>query len=99
MSRLTKRYKNGNITLDAAQFPPIDQTALDSEIMNSEPIRSAVKRLAELEEKQIPQKLTEHEDEFECSACGELWNYYDNDTERFDYCPHCGQRLGSTDNE
>ena len=35
----------------------------------------------------------EHEDECECPACGETWNYCDNDTERFDCCPKCGARL------
>lgn len=49
MKRLTKRYPNGNVTLDAAQFE-IDQNTLDSEIKNSEPIAAAVKRLAEFED-------------------------------------------------
>lgn len=30
MSRLTKVYPNGFITLDASKFPPIDQNALHS---------------------------------------------------------------------
>lgn len=58
MSRLTKIYPNGNVTIDAAQFG-IDQNTLDSEIRNSKPIKAAVERLAELEnaeEKQIPKK-------------------------------------------
>lgn len=25
-----------------------------------------------------------------CSVCKEPFNIIDNDTERFDYCPHCG---------
>lgn len=50
MTRLTKAYPNGFVTLDASQFPPIDQTVLDSEIRNSEPIRAAVERLAEYED-------------------------------------------------
>ena len=50
MNRLTKQYGNGNWTLDASKFPPIDQTVLDSEIRNSEPIRAAVERLAEYED-------------------------------------------------
>jgi Lar family restriction alleviation protein len=32
----------------------------------------------------------EHEDEMECPQCGYFWNYCDNDTERFNYCPNCG---------
>ena len=35
----------------------------------------------------------EHDDECECPVCGEMWNYCDNDTERFDFCPKCGARL------
>lgn len=50
MDRYTKQYSNGNWTLDASQFPPIDQTVLDSEIRNSEPVRAAVERLAEYED-------------------------------------------------
>lgn len=50
MNRLTKSYPNGFVTLDASQFPPIDQAVLDSEIRNSEPIRAAVERLAEYED-------------------------------------------------
>ena len=50
MNRLTKAYPNGFVTLDASKFPPIDQTVLDSEIRNSEPIRIAVERLAKYED-------------------------------------------------
>lgn len=32
----------------------------------------------------------EHEYEMECPQCGYFWNYCDNDTERFNYCPNCG---------
>ena len=32
----------------------------------------------------------EHEDEMECPQCGYFWNYCDNDTERFNFCPNCG---------
>ena len=28
-----------------------------------------------------------------CSVCGEAFNVMDNDTYRFDYCPHCGTRM------
>lgn len=49
MKRLTKRYPNGNVTLDAEQFG-IDQNTLDVEINSSEPIAAAVKRLAEFED-------------------------------------------------
>lgn len=50
MCRLTKRYKNGKVTIDAEIFPPVSQEAIDREVMNSEPVAEAVKRLAEYEE-------------------------------------------------
>ena len=28
-----------------------------------------------------------------CSICGETFNVLDNDTYRFNYCPHCGARM------
>jgi predicted amidophosphoribosyltransferase len=37
----------------------------------------------------------EHEDEMECPQCGYFWNYCDNDTERFNYCPNCGAKMES----
>ena len=51
MSRLTKVYKNGKVTIDAEQFPPITQEAIDREVFNSEPIRAAIERLAEYEDR------------------------------------------------
>lgn len=32
-----------------------------------------------------------------CSECGALWNYYDNDTRNFKYCPACGARMDGDD--
>lgn len=28
-----------------------------------------------------------------CSVCHSVWNFIDNDAERFDYCPACGARM------
>ncbi len=28
-----------------------------------------------------------------CSTCHSVWNFIDNDAERFDYCPACGARM------
>lgn len=28
-----------------------------------------------------------------CSICGVQWNYCDNDTETFNYCPYCGAKM------
>ena len=32
-------------------------------------------------------------DHIVCSVCEECFSILDNDTERFDYCPHCGARM------
>lgn len=28
-----------------------------------------------------------------CSVCGSEWSYFENETERFNYCPNCGARM------
>ena len=38
-------------------------------------------------------KRLEKEDYMFCSVCGHQWNYCDNDTQEFNYCPNCGARL------
>lgn len=48
MDRITKIYPNGKVTVNAAPSG-IDQTVVDTEINNSEPITAAIRRLAELE--------------------------------------------------
>lgn len=35
----------------------------------------------------------DNEDYMFCSICGIQWNYCDNDTETFNYCPNCGARM------
>lgn len=68
MSRLTKVYPNGNVTLDASQFPPMSQETIDGEIRNSIAFSEAVKRLAKYEDKEygkaqniVPPKLYNEE--------------------------------------
>lgn len=34
-----------------------------------------------------------------CSVCGEVFDILDNDTERFDYCPHCGADMRGGETE
>ena len=48
--RLTKRYKNGAVTIDAEIFG-VDQGVLDSEINSSKPVKAAVARLAKMEDR------------------------------------------------
>ena len=36
---LTKKYKNGFITLDAEKFSPVAQETIDREIRNFEPMK------------------------------------------------------------
>lgn len=49
MNRLTKRYLNGNVTLDPAGFIETQET-IDREIRNFAPAKKAVERLAEYED-------------------------------------------------
>ena len=45
-------------------------------------------------------RWVEHLDEMECSVCKRQWNYCDNDTNTFNFCPNCGAKMdGGADNE
>lgn len=35
----------------------------------------------------------EHLNEMECSVCKRQWNYCDNDTNTFNFCPNCGAKM------
>lgn len=48
---LTKKYKNGFITLDAEMFPSVAQETIDREIKNFEPMKKAIEKLYEYEQK------------------------------------------------
>ena len=41
----------------------------------------------------------EKDDECECPFCGKAWNYIDNCTETFNYCPHCGTKMDEVTEE
>ena len=49
MERLTKKYENGNVTLDAAAFMGTQET-IDREIQSCYPAKKAVERLEEYED-------------------------------------------------
>lgn len=49
MNRLTKRYSNGVVTLDADAFMETQET-IDREIQNCYPAKKAIERLAEYED-------------------------------------------------
>ena len=38
-------------------------------------------------------------DRITCSCCKEYWNFKDNDTETFNYCPACGAKMDGKDDE
>ena len=45
-------------------------------------------------------RWVEHLDEMECSVCKRQWNYCDNDTNTFNFCPNCGAKMdGGADHE
>lgn len=50
MKRLTKKYPNGFITLDASAFPQTQET-IDCEIRNHDFVKAAVEKLYEHEER------------------------------------------------
>ena len=45
---LTKKYNNGFVTLDAKKFLSVAQEAIDREVRNFEPVKTAVEKLYEL---------------------------------------------------
>ena len=97
MSRLTKVYKNGKVTIDAEQFPPISQEAIDREVFNSEPIRAAVECLAELEDEKSYGKWKQSDllpDIISCSECGcQLNPKFMLGLGHYQYCPNCGAKM------
>lgn len=54
---LTQKYKNGFITLNAEKFSPVTQETIDREIKNFEPMKKAIEKLYEYEQKDISMKI------------------------------------------
>lgn len=92
---LTKKYKNGIITLDAEAFPSVAQETIDREIKNFEPARVAVEKLYEYEQKDIPQDVVLVGEEYCCPNCGNDTSILSDDK----YCVECGQALDWSDVE
>lgn len=98
--RLTKVYPDGTVTLDASQFT-VRQEVIDSNIRNSEPIKAAVERLKELEDRNEPMYplndgrktlLGTEYTFFYCPRCRTpALNYCS--MIMLNYCPECGQAI------
>lgn len=39
------------------------------------------------------ERWIENDDECECPLCGKAWDYFDNCTETFNFCPNCGAKM------
>lgn len=54
-----------------------------------------VEELEQAKIKQIPNAWLNDdiEEKCTCPCCRKTWNFYDNDTQTFEYCPNCGQKL------
>lgn len=87
---LTKKYKNGFVTLRAKKFPPVAQEAIDREIKNFEPARVAVEKLYEYEQKNTPKEpKIGDEGVYVCPNCGTNTGFVIGDK----CCEECGQAL------
>lgn len=87
---LTKKYNNGFVTLDATKFPPVTQETIDREIRNFEPVKIAIEKLYEYEQKNTPKKVSITGLNLSCCPkCGNDTNILCGDK----YCAECGQAL------
>lgn len=88
---LTRKYNNGFVTLNAEMFPPITQETIDREIKNFEPMKKAIEKLYEYEQKDIPMKITIDEEYglSHCPNCGDSKHILFGDK----LCIECGQAL------
>ena len=91
---VTQKYSNGIITLNAKMFPPITQETIDRKIRNFEPMKKAIEKLYEYEQKDIPMKIIIDEESglSHCPNCGESKYILFGDK----HCVECGQALDWT---
>lgn len=92
---LTQKYKNGFITLDAGMFSSVAQETIDREIKNFEPMKKAIEKLYEYEQKDIPMKIIIDEESglSHCPNCGDSKYILFGDK----LCVECGQALDWSD--
>lgn len=103
MERLTKRCKNGNVTLNAAGFTETQET-IDREIRNFTPAQAAIERLAEFEDAEEkgliirktakPREISN--DDFRYSACAALLKPRGQGYKPT-YCHGCGKKVDWSD--
>lgn len=88
---LTKKYSNGFVTLDATKFSPVTQETIDREVRNFEPVKVAIEKLYECEQKDIPMKIIIDEESglSHCPNCGDSKYILFGDK----LCIECGQAL------
>ena len=91
---VTQKYSNGIITLNAKMFPPITQETIDRKIRNFEPMKKAIEKLYEYEQKDIPMKIIIDEESglSHCPNCGDSKYILFGDK----HCVECGQALDWT---
>lgn len=75
MERLTKKYENGNVTLDAAVFMETQET-IDREIQNCYPAKKAVERLAEYEDAEEREQTAATNEELIKTMCTDDFNKF-----------------------
>lgn len=91
LTALLEEDKNGFITLNAEKFSPVAQETIDREIRNFEPMKKAVEKLYEYEQKDIPMKIIIDEESglSHCPNCGDSKYILFGDK----LCVECGQAL------
>ena len=95
LTALLEEDKNGFITLNAEKFSPVTQETIDREIKNFEPMKKAIEKLYEYEQKDIPMKIIIDEKSglSHCPNCGDSKYILFGDK----LCVECGQALDWSD--
>ena len=95
LTALLEEDKNGFITLNAEKFSPVAQETIDREIKNFEPMKKAIEKLYEYEQKDIPMKIIIDEKSglSHCPNCGDSKYILFGDK----LCVECGQALDWSD--